>query len=300
MLERRPPPHDGHERDDEDHEKDGLRACRGRAPARAGCAAAAGRPNWTQLALPGQGPSPRAHQDVAHLAQVAREEDDDRELRELGRLELDRADLHRQVGAVHLLADPGQAGHHEQRDAHRRDRVAVALEHVVVAQEDDRGAEEGQPDHEPLRLLARQLWVDPVDLDEAERSQRRREREQVGVRVRQPRADEQVREHAEAEEDRAVGDRDVADVLAAGEQHGGEARGDQQRDRDQREQLPDARRGGHRSSRPCSMSSMRSTASSRPRHSWSSTRPRRLVGIAVAGTPLAYSSSYSSTPSGRS
>ena len=44
------------------------------------------------------------------------------ELGELGRLELDRAELDRKVRAVHLRADPGQARHHEQGDAGRRDR----------------------------------------------------------------------------------------------------------------------------------------------------------------------------------
>ena len=94
-------------------------------------------PQRSSCALVGQRPQPRAHEDVARLAQVAREEDDDPELRELRRLELDRADLDRQERAVHLRADAGQPRHQEQRDARRGDQVAVALEHVVVVDQQD-------------------------------------------------------------------------------------------------------------------------------------------------------------------
>ena len=166
-----------------------------------------------QLPLEGQRPQPRAHEDVAGLAQVAREEDDDPELRELGRLELDRAELDREEGAVDLRADARQARQHEQGDAAGRDQVAVALQHVVVADQQDRGAEEDEPDHEPLRLLARQLRVDPVDQHEPDRRQQGGEREQVRVGVGQARADEQVRDDAQAEEDGAVGERGVLHVL---------------------------------------------------------------------------------------
>ena len=50
-------------------------------------------------------------QHLAVLAQVAGEEDDDAELRELGRLEGDRADVDAEVGAVDLRTD------HRQRAA---------------------------------------------------------------------------------------------------------------------------------------------------------------------------------------
>ncbi len=76
-------------------------------------------------------------------------------------------------------------------------------------------------------------------------------------------------------------------VLGAGGQHGGEAGRHQQRHRDQPEQLAGARR--HQpDSWPRSSVRSRSSASLRLRHSWSSTRLRRVLGIAPAGTPLAY------------
>ena len=65
--------------------------------------------------------APRADdQHLAVLAQVAGEEDDDRDLRELGRLEGERADLDPEVGAVDLLADPRQPRRQQQQQADRR------------------------------------------------------------------------------------------------------------------------------------------------------------------------------------
>ena len=113
--------------------------------------------------------APRAlHEHLPRVAQVRGEEDDDRDLAELGRLEGDRPELDAEVGAVDLLADPGHARQQQQQQRDRGDRVAVALEHAEVAQQQDRRREQDQPDHEPLRLLARQRVVDPVDDDEAE------------------------------------------------------------------------------------------------------------------------------------
>ena len=159
-------------------------------------------------------------------------------------------DLDRQEGAVDLRADAGQPRHQEQRDARRRDRVAVALEHVVVVDHQDGHAEEREPDDEPLRLLARELGVDPVDQDETDAGQHGGEREQVRVGVREARADEQVRQHAQAEEERAVGQRRVGDVLGARGDNRREAGRDEQRHRQEPEQL--ARAGGHQPGAPAS------------------------------------------------
>ena len=49
-------------------------------------------------------------EDLPVLAQVAGQEDDDRELAELGRLERERTDLHAEVGAVDLGPIPGRRG----------------------------------------------------------------------------------------------------------------------------------------------------------------------------------------------
>ena len=119
------------------------------------------------------------HEHLARVAQVRGEEDDDGDLPELRRLEGDRPQLHAEVRAVDLLADAGHARHEQQQQAGGGHRVAVALEHAEVAQEDDRGGEQQQPDHEPLRLLAREVLVEPVDHDEPEAGEHGDEREEV-------------------------------------------------------------------------------------------------------------------------
>ena len=122
---------------------------------------------------------------LARVAQVGREEDDDRDLRQLGGLEGDRADADAEVGAVDLLADPRHARQQQEQDARGRDDVAVALEdpHVlaqamIVRREDD------EPDDEPLRLLAGEVLVEAVEHHEPEARERRDEREEVRVGVR--------------------------------------------------------------------------------------------------------------------
>ena len=219
---------------------------------------------------------------LAALVQIARQEDDDAELRELRRLEAQRPDVHAQVGAVHLRADPGQARKHQQADADRGDHVAVALEHPDVAQHEDREREQRDARHEPPGLLARERVVDAIDDHESDRGQQRAEREQVRIGVRQRRADEQVDREAQAEEDRAVGEARVADLRLARREHRREPGRDEQRDRDQSHQLPVA--SGH--SLPLSSLRTMSAASSRERSWWSSTRRRCWADSARAGVEL--------------
>ncbi len=163
-------------------------------------------------------------QHLAVLPQVGGEEDDDRDLRELGRLEGDRADLDPEVGAVHLFADPRQARRQQQQDADRGDDVPVALEHVVVAQELDRQGEEDEAEDEPVGLVAGQAFVDPVEHHQAERGQHRHQREEVRVGVRQADPQVDVGGDADREEVGAVGDAEVAEFRALLGEDRGEAR----------------------------------------------------------------------------
>ena len=64
-------------------------------------------------------PARALHEHAAVVLQVGGEEDDDRDLAQLGRLEGDRPDAHAEVGAVDLLADPGHAREQQQREARR-------------------------------------------------------------------------------------------------------------------------------------------------------------------------------------
>ena len=74
-------------------------------------------------------------------------------------------------------ADTRQPRRQQQQQADPGDRVPVALEHVVVAQELDRQREEDQAEDEPVGLVACQVGVDPVDHHQAEGGQQGDERE---------------------------------------------------------------------------------------------------------------------------
>ena len=134
-----------------------------------------------------------------------------------------------------------------------RDQVAVVLKAQVaaVAIGDDRDREQHQPEHEPLRLVARERRVDPVDLDDADAREHGGEREQVGVGVGQRAADHEVPGEAEREEDRAVGQRDAGEAVRGLDEDRREARGHEQRGGNEAEQLTVARaqHGGLRARR---------------------------------------------------
>ncbi len=120
-----------------------------------------------------------------------------------------------EVGAVDLRADAGQARQDRHADPDGGDRVAVALEHAhaAPAQRDDRGGEEDESDDHPLRLLARQHGIDAVDHHDPDAREHGGEREQVGIGVRQRKADHQMRGQAQPEEQRPVGQGDRRGVV---------------------------------------------------------------------------------------
>ena len=82
---------------------------------------------------------PALREGLPLLAQVAREEEDQADLRELARLELQRADADPQTDAVHALADSRHRREEQQPDGGDAEEVAVRLEDpVVVAEHDER------------------------------------------------------------------------------------------------------------------------------------------------------------------
>ena len=139
--------------------------------------------------------------------------------------------------------------------ADERDRVAIAFEHAEPAatQPHDGDREQPEADHHPLRLLARERRVDPVDHHDPDAREHRRQREQVRVRMGQREADHEVRGHAQPEEDRAVGQRHARGVVQRDvgrrrralvlllHEDGREATDDEQRRGQQSEQLAVAR-----------------------------------------------------------
>ena len=149
----------------------------------------------------------------------------------------ERAELDPEVGAVDLLADPRQARRQQQQQADRGDRVPVALEHVVVAQELDRQREEDEAEDEPVRLVAGEGGVDPVDHHQAEGGQQGGQREEVGVGVGEPDPQVDVGGKADREKVGAVDQAEVAEPRVLLGKDRGETGGEEQRDGDQGGQL---------------------------------------------------------------
>jgi hypothetical protein len=76
---------------------------------------------------------------VAGGDEIAGEKDGEGDLGEFARLEVERADADPQPRAVHGFADHGKHGQQKQRDAHEHRDVTVALQHAMVADEQDHG-----------------------------------------------------------------------------------------------------------------------------------------------------------------
>ena len=133
---------------------------------------------------------------------------------------------------------PGSRGARSSSRPTIGDRVPVALEHLVVAQEVDRQREEDEAEHEPVGLVAGEVVVDPVDHHQPEGGQQRDQREQVGVGVGEADPQVDVGGEADGEEVGAVDEAEVAEPGVLLGEDGGEAGGEQEGDRNQGDQLP--------------------------------------------------------------
>ena len=171
---------------------------------------------------------PSLCEHLALLAQVAGEEDDQEDLRELARLELERADVDPEARAVDGRAEPGQRRQHEQHDRRDAEEVLVALElPVVVAQQEERRRERPERDHDPETLAKRVRGVQPVDLGQADARQQPGHRQQVRIGVRDGQAGDEVGREVEREEEEGVRERGRRDDVLpcdvdAGEPESGE------------------------------------------------------------------------------
>src|SRR5918999_706830 len=219
---------------------------------------------------------PCLSQHLTLLAQVAGEEDDQEDLRELARLEPHRTHLDPQAGPVH---SPTDHGHRRQREEHERadaEEVLVGLEAAVVAaQRKQRAREGGEPDAG----------------QEAGHGQQVR----VGVRHRDPR--DEMRHDIEAEEEERVRKRLGAHNLLARDVHARERGADDRADEDQAEQLAGAET--HRLSRSQRIAAAANRSAARAAATGSA-RPRRFgfssgSRVSMVGTPSSSDSVSSST-----
>ena len=136
----------------------------------------------------------------------AGEEDDEEDLRELARLEPERADVDPELDAVDPLPEPGDGRQHQQHDRRDAEDVLVALEDAVVeAQPDEHERERGDADRDPDELPAPVLGVEAVDEREPDRAEERGEREQRRIGVGDGHARDEVRDEKIAAEEPAHG-----------------------------------------------------------------------------------------------
>ena len=207
-----------------------------------------------------QDPAVRHRQQLPLLAQVAGQEDHQQQLCELARLHLHAAHPQPQLGAVDGRAH--QHRDHQQRHRRHAQRVLVRLQLAVVSDQQDQGQEPAQADHDPDRLIPGQQRVQAIDLGQAHRRQERRQRQQPGIRVRQPRAQPQVRHEVERQEERGVDQRGAGDLLLARRVHAQEADAREDGDREQVPELAEAR-GSHGPELPALSATERALASER-------------------------------------
>ncbi len=156
----------------------------------------------------------RHRQHLAVLAQEARQEDDQQQLRELAGLHLHALEAQPQLRAVHRC--PHHHGHEQEADRRRSEQVSVRLQPAVVADEKHHPQEPQEADDDPHGLVAGQRGAEAVDLGEAERAQERGQRQEPRVGPRQAGAHADMRQAEDAEEHPGVGQRGARDLVLTG------------------------------------------------------------------------------------
>ena len=145
-----------------------------------------------------------AAEELPAIAEVAGQEDDEEDLRELAGLERHGPELDPEGGAVDRGAEPGDRRQQEEHDRPQAEDVLDAVELAVVADQDRARGEDGHADDEPEPLAQREVGVDAVDHGQPDPRQERDQRHHVRVGVRENRAGHEVRCHVQAEEEGEV------------------------------------------------------------------------------------------------
>ena len=186
-----------------------------------------------------------ARERLALLAQVAREEDDEADLRELARLELDRPEVDPEPRAVDRSPSPGTDGSSSSATAADAEQVAVRLEDAVVVPEPDQRPAEGRDaDQHPHRLSAAVVGVEAVDVMTPNAVSTAVSGSSAPSAYGTVTPHDDVRDDVEAEEERAVGERVRGDLGVARERDGRERHARDETGDHEPEELP--RPGVHR------------------------------------------------------
>ncbi len=173
--------------------------------------------------------------ELSPFGQVGGEEDGERDLGELARLEVDRPDAHPDAGAAELLADAGDEGEQQHGGAGGEQGPGEAGEVGRSLDEEQHGHERSDRDEAPDGLEAGEPVVEPGDHHVAEAVEEGGDRQQDGVGAAGEQANGDVGDHDEAEDhaqerhdaggDDGVGAEGGRDVGGAGEQPGHDDQG---------------------------------------------------------------------------
>ena len=185
---------------------------------------------------------PPLREDFALLAHVAREEDDQRDLRELARLEPQRPEVHPEPRAVHGQPQHGQDRQEQQSDRGQPEDVLVRLElAVVVAEQEERQREKGDRDDDPGALLECVARMEAVDLRQPDRRQEAGDRQQVRIRERHRVTGHEMSRQVEQQEEACIRERRRRDDVLPCDVDTGEPDRRQHADDDQEQKLPVAK-----------------------------------------------------------
>ena len=130
-------------------------------------------------------------QHLALLAQIAGQEDHHQHLGQLAQLHTLTA-THRDPQARPVDGSAEHCGEHQQAHGREPDDVPVALEHPVVGQEHDDGAEHDAAEGHPQRLLTCQHRVNAVQLGQADSGERGHDGDEVRIAVGRAQAQHEV------------------------------------------------------------------------------------------------------------
>ena len=147
-----------------------------------------------------------AHRErLADIDQVGGEEDNEQDLADFSRLEVERPQVDPEPGPVDLAGH--DSGHQQREQAEHADDVAEAAQPAQVADEREHQEEGDQADDQPHGLLEGQVFVDAVEQHDAQGGEERGHRQQIGIGLRSQEAGADVGDQEEYEEERPVRER---------------------------------------------------------------------------------------------
>lgn len=173
-------------------------------------------------------PTRRDGEELALVDEIGREEDDQQQLRDLDRLELERGEVDPQPRPVDVLTDARKKRRDQQEERHAEGDVAVPLEISAVVERRQHRRVDAESNHRPSQLQAGLMGVASLDEDVPDPVQDEDDGHHHRVRVRRVHAVH----HLHRDPDQRQEDDELDDVV-------GELAGDRERLEQRRKQHDD-------------------------------------------------------------